>query len=159
MKDAIMRAHNKLRNEISGGGVLKYESASNMATIQWDEGLEDVAKHGVRKCDFEHNTCVRTGNFTLQFQIECFKNRLEIEFISEKYDGIGENLAFYSHLADEKLNKSAAMMEFLAGEWYQGNEMKWFENYGGMERIKILPPDNYAENKYADLIFLLFLKN
>ena len=63
MKNAILNAHNKYRNEIALGRIQNYNQAANMATMEWDDGLAANAALNVHQCEMKHDECRNTGIF------------------------------------------------------------------------------------------------
>lgn len=57
IKEAIIAAHNEVRSEIAMGKIEHYDQASNMATLEWDDGLAANAALNVHQCDMEHDSC------------------------------------------------------------------------------------------------------
>lgn len=57
MKDAIVNKHNELRNKTAWGEVPGYDQAAKMATIQWDDDLEEKARLNVYQCKMDHDDC------------------------------------------------------------------------------------------------------
>lgn len=64
-KKAIVDAHNKVRSEIANGKIPNYDSAANMATIQWDDGLAANAALNVHQCVMKHDSC-HTGKIVIK---------------------------------------------------------------------------------------------
>lgn len=48
-QNALLDVHNKYRNEIALGNIPNYNSADNMATMQWDNDLANLCSLNVRK--------------------------------------------------------------------------------------------------------------
>lgn len=57
MKEAILDAHNKLRNDFATGKMPPFEPATHMATMEWDEDLAKAAAMNVHQCQMEHDDC------------------------------------------------------------------------------------------------------
>lgn len=56
-KKIILDEHNKLRNNIAGGGQNGFNTASRMSTLKWNDEFEFLASANVRRCIFEHDKC------------------------------------------------------------------------------------------------------
>ncbi|XP_070495161.1 venom allergen-1-like [Chironomus tepperi] len=54
-KQAFVDAHNKKRNLIAGGEQPRFQSATKMSTVEWDQTLADYALLNVMRCDFAHD--------------------------------------------------------------------------------------------------------
>ncbi|XP_055845729.1 antigen 5 like allergen Cul n 1-like [Episyrphus balteatus] len=61
-KKIILAAHNNNRNLIASGNNTKFQPASRMATMVWDEELATLATFLVRTCKYT-NDCHNTDNF------------------------------------------------------------------------------------------------
>lgn len=57
MKKAIVDKHNELRNKIASGEIEHYKQAARMATMQWDDELEEKARMNVYQCNMMHDNC------------------------------------------------------------------------------------------------------
>lgn len=72
IKKALLGVHNIYRNKIAKGEIPNYDSASNMATIEWDDTLAKFAEMNVRKCEITHDECMNTGMVVKWFPIKNF---------------------------------------------------------------------------------------
>lgn len=75
--------HNKYRNEIALGKIPHYDSATNMATVKWDDELAKLAELVARTCLFKRDKCRNTGDFTeyIPFNIELYLLTLRMDCI------------------------------------------------------------------------------
>jgi hypothetical protein len=56
-KKIILEEHNKLRNNIAGGGQNGFNTASRMSTLKWNDEFEYLASVNVRRCLYQHDQC------------------------------------------------------------------------------------------------------
>lgn len=56
-KKIILDTHNKLRNNIAGGGQNGFNTASRMSTMRWNDEFEFLASVNVRRCIYGHDQC------------------------------------------------------------------------------------------------------
>lgn len=61
-KDAIVNAHNEIRDKVASGKVPNHSSASRMATMQWDPELAELATLNSKRC-MSHDKCRDTESF------------------------------------------------------------------------------------------------
>ncbi|KAL7042667.1 hypothetical protein ACKWTF_001240 [Chironomus riparius] len=55
IKQKWVDAHNKYRNKIASGGSPGFNTAANMATMEWDDTLAEYAILNVFRCKIEHD--------------------------------------------------------------------------------------------------------
>lgn len=72
MKNALVDVHNKYRNEIALGNIPNYSSATNMATMQWDNDLANLCSLNVRQCDMVHDKSECTVTSTVTFNLNFY---------------------------------------------------------------------------------------
>lgn len=63
-KKIILEEHNNLRNKIAGGKQKGFKPAKKMATMKWNDELAYLATLNALGCDFEHDQCRNTDDFT-----------------------------------------------------------------------------------------------
>jgi len=63
-KKIILEEHNNLRNKIAGGQQKGFKPAKKMATMKWNDELAYLATLNALGCDFEHDKCRNTDDFT-----------------------------------------------------------------------------------------------
>lgn len=56
-KKIILDQHNKLRNNIAGGGQNGFSTASRMSTMKWNDEFGFLASVNVRRCIYGHDQC------------------------------------------------------------------------------------------------------
>lgn len=61
-----MMMHNRLRNHLASGKLDRYQKASNMSLMDWDDELAYLAELNVKQCVMEHDECRSTGCFELE---------------------------------------------------------------------------------------------
>ncbi|XP_001663083.2 venom allergen 5-like [Aedes aegypti] len=62
-KNLILMMHNRLRNLVASGNLSKFEPASNMSLMIWDNELAYLAELNVKQCQMEHDACRSTAQF------------------------------------------------------------------------------------------------
>nr|AAV90676.1 putative salivary secreted antigen-5 protein AG5-2 [Aedes albopictus] len=62
-KNLILMMHNRLRNFVASGSLSKFEPASNMSLMVWDDELAYLAELNVKQCKMKHDECRSTVKF------------------------------------------------------------------------------------------------
>ncbi|EDS25644.1 salivary protein [Culex quinquefasciatus] len=62
-KNLLMMMHNRLRNHLASGKLDRYQKASNMSLMDWDDELAYLAELNVKQCVMEHDECRSTVKF------------------------------------------------------------------------------------------------
>ncbi|XP_055846801.1 antigen 5 like allergen Cul n 1-like [Episyrphus balteatus] len=65
---AMVKQHNKLRNQLASGDMKPFEPSPRMASMQWNNELADLAELNVKTCKFAHDACHNTKNFSTSGQ-------------------------------------------------------------------------------------------
>lgn len=63
-----MNVNNELRNQIAGGLLDNYSTATRMAYMEWDDELAEMAALNVKACKYDHDQCRNTNNFMFSGQ-------------------------------------------------------------------------------------------
>ena len=59
----VLKSHNDKRNQIAGGQLNGFLPAVQMAEMQWDNELAQLAVLNVKQCVMEHDSCRNTAQF------------------------------------------------------------------------------------------------
>lgn len=81
--------HNRLRHHLASGKLDRYQKASNMSLMDWDDELAYLAELNVKQCVMEHDECRSTGCFELESTFKKLVNVLLYRF-SEIFLGWAE---------------------------------------------------------------------
>ncbi|XP_037938014.1 antigen 5 like allergen Cul n 1-like [Teleopsis dalmanni] len=63
LRNAIVKKHNQLRNQVAGGSISGYRAATRMATVRWNNELAKLAVLNVKQCVMKHDQCRSTNSF------------------------------------------------------------------------------------------------
>ncbi|XP_073845834.1 venom allergen-1-like [Musca autumnalis] len=97
-QDYLLHLHNVVRNKVAGNQT-KCESASRMATMQWDPELAEYAVLNAMRCDKQHDFCHTTKEF--------------------KYPG--QNIGWY-RWSQSKYPNLESVLDKLVNDWYREEE-------------------------------------
>jgi len=108
LQKIILDKHNDRRNQVANGSLPGFKSAQRMAYSQWDPELATLAQYNANKCQFAHDACHNTDNFTWSGQnignswysngyqdvTTTFLSIIDQWFVEYKYASMDEILAY-----------------------------------------------------------------
>ncbi|XP_037940527.1 antigen 5 like allergen Cul n 1-like [Teleopsis dalmanni] len=120
----ILDEHNTKRNQIAGGDLNGYLSATRMASMQWNDELAKLATLNAMQCVQKHDKCHNTKDFRQS----------------------GQNLGYFGHTLKNKVYSDDWIIKNRINRWWNEHEhagmqfiYKFPKKYGGPKIGHFLP--------------------